>query len=152
MKTLYLEVAKQLSEKCPFLRMIDLDLGQMETPFGATSRPMVAYPCALITIDIPRVEDITILTQRCVATITIRYNTDRTQDTALHVSEARRSQGLEPYDHITEIYKALQGFWTPHFSPLHRTRQGREHSAPKGIFRYTIQFETEFEDFLAEED
>lgn len=145
MKTIYTDLITRLQAQCPFLRTIDLDMGQLEIPYGESKRPPLAYPCALITIDVERATDLTPYTQDCEATITIRYATDRTTDTAAHINDRKRTAGLNPYEEVAEIYTALQGWSTEYFSPLSRTRQGKDRT-PAGIFGYTQRYTTSFID------
>lgn len=145
MKTIYNDIIKRLQERCTFLRTIDLDTGQLEVGYGESKRPSVAYPCALITIDIDSVTDITPYLQECRATITIRYATDKVGDTAAHVNEGRRTLALHPYEEVAEIYKALQGWSTEHFDALSRNRQVNDRWR-SGIFEHTQRYTTSFID------
>lgn len=145
MKTIYTDIIKRLQEQCPFLRTIDLDTGQLEVGYGESKRPPVAYPCALITIDIDSSTDLTPYIQECRATIIVRYATDKVTDTAAHSREDRRTLGLNPYEEVAEIYKALQGWSTEHFDPLSRTRQNKDRGRG-GTFEYTQRYSTGFVD------
>ena len=71
MKAIYTAIAKHLSEECPFLRLIDIDRGQLNTLYAESSRPMVAFPCLLIRISTRRALDITPYEQECATTITL---------------------------------------------------------------------------------
>lgn len=145
MKTIYTDIIARLKDQCTFLRTIDLDMGQLEVPYGEIKRPPIAYPCVLVTIEVERATDLTPYIQECQATITIRYATDRTTDTAAHINDQRRTAGLNPYEEVAEIYTALQGWSTEHFSPLSRTRQGKDRT-PAGVFGYTQRYSTSFID------
>ena len=71
MKAIYTAIAKHLSEECPFLRLIDIDRGQLNTLYAESSRPMVTFPCLLIRISTRRALDITPYEQECTTTITL---------------------------------------------------------------------------------
>lgn len=132
----------RLKEKVPELKWIDLDLGQIDEP---SERPPVRLPCALIGIDIPRVRDITDRHQDCEATIVVRLAFDKPGRTGAQTDDQIRAESLRVYDVIAEVYSALQGFETPDFYPLTRTRQNKENSR-NGLFTYQIQFKTDFTD------
>ena len=42
MKAIYTAIAKHLSEECPFLRLIDIDRGQLNALYAESSRPMLS--------------------------------------------------------------------------------------------------------------
>jgi hypothetical protein len=141
MKTIYTAVMARLKEKVPALRWIDLDTGQLET----SDRPPVAFPCALISISIPSAKDVTDTVQECSARIKVRLAFDQPTKTDSATPTAVLQQSLNPYDVISEVYAALQGFYTANFDSLSRTRQDRE-TGRNGIFIYSLEFVTSFED------
>lgn len=145
MKAIYIAIAKHLSEECPFLRLIDIDRGQLNTLYGESSRPMVAFPCLLIRISTKRVLDITPYEQECEATISLSYVTDRVTETAQHINYTRQMEGLKPYDEVVEIYKALQG-WDADgaIAPLSCSSEEPLEIQP-GIFAERLTFETKFQ-------
>lgn len=151
MKTIYTAVIARLTEKVPTLRWVDMDKGQLKDT-GDGQKPPVAYPCALISIAIPKSKDITDTTQDCTGTIGVLLAFDpfTMNRTAAQVEEAVRDQHLEPYEVIADTYAALQGWGTDNFNPLSRTSQGEDKSTNKKLFSYKINFSTQFEDETAE--
>ena len=145
MKAIYTAIAKHLSEECPFLRLIDIDRGQLNTLYGESSRPMVAFPCLLIRISTRRALDITPYEQECEATISLSYATDRVTETAQHINSTRQMEGLKPYDELAEIYKALQG-WDADgaIAPLSCSSEEPLEIQP-GIFAERFNFDTRFQ-------
>lgn len=146
MKTIYNAVLQRIEEKVPAIKWIDLDCGQLET----NERPPVAFPCALVGIAITEANSITDTLQECKARISIRLAFDHIGRTANNTPTIEREKSLQIYDVIAEVYKALQGFYTPHFDSLHRTRQDKEKSR-HGYFQYRIDFVCEFEDMTGED-
>lgn len=151
MRTIYQDIATRLHEAVPALRYIDLDTGQLEVQYGETQRPPVAYPCALVGINITSATDLYEGVQDCTATVIVRVAQDspfRSAETAAHANNERRDIALAPYDLVAEVYKALQGWSTDRFMPLSRFAQARE--ANSKVFCSRIEFRTEFEDYSAE--
>lgn len=148
MKAIYLPIIDRLKSKVPALEWIDLEKGQLKK-VKAGQKPPVKYPCALISIAIPKADSITDTIQDCKATITVRlafdpYLMDRT---SVEASEDVRDQHLEPYDVIADVYAALQGF-SDVFDSLSRTSQGED--SHDSLFVYKITFSCEFEDLTAD--
>ncbi len=147
MKTIYTAIIARLKEQVPALKWTDMNIGQLET----IERPSVMFPCALVTIKIPKASDEshTGKTQNCVGQINITLGFDVPERTSGNAPEANRLQGLAAYDVIADVYAALQGFYTEKFNSLSRTNQG-EGTIKNGVFRYPISFSVEFEDATAE--
>lgn len=145
MRVIYEAVIKQLKEKVRELKWIDLDDGQIDT----SQRPAIAYPCALVGIDIYSAEDVYSTTQVCTANIRVRIIQDNTpKRTSAQTSDAVRSKALQAYDLIEKVFVNLQGFETDQFCALSRTRQTKE-THPDGLFVYRLEFSTSFEDNAA---
>lgn len=149
MKTVYTAVMGRL-KTINALRWIDLDTGQLEAGGGETDRPAVAFPCALISIEIPRSTDITDRSQDCEARITIRLAFDQQMRTNSAAPEKVIETAMNPYDTIADVYGALQGWSGNEFDPLSRISQGKENGRG-GLFIYRIVFRTTFEDQTAEQ-
>ncbi|MDR1646020.1 MAG: hypothetical protein LBS05_09435 [Tannerellaceae bacterium] len=147
MKTIYKAVVERLTEKVPDLRWVDLDTGQLDRK---NDRPAVAWPCALISIDIPQCKNLTDTVQTCQAKIVLRiaFDPEGTGRTAANAPNSVREEALKPYDVISEVYKALQGYETPAFCPLTRTGQEKENRSD--LFVYKMMFRCEFEDETAD--
>jgi hypothetical protein len=151
MKTIYSAVMARLKTKVKPLRWIDLDTGQLErAPVlkPELERQALAFPCALVGINIPRSENITDTEQDCEARVIVRlaFNQEMRTNAAAPASVAPAA--LKPYDIIADVYAALQGWGTPNFDPLSRVSQQKENSR-NGLFIYRIEFKTEFEDQTA---
>lgn len=148
MKTIYTALSARLKEKVPALRWIDLDTAQLET--AAADRPAVAFPCALIGIDILRCGNITDTVQECEARVVVRLAFDQpVARTSTDAPKKVAEKSLLPYDMVAQTYAALQGYGTNRFEPLTRIRQLRENTR-SGLFIYRIEFLTNFEDITAD--
>ncbi|SUJ26433.1 Uncharacterised protein [Sphingobacterium spiritivorum] len=97
-----LEIYNQLKK----IRWIDMDKGQLE--FYET-RPAVAFPCALIKIEIAKTENLGSNVQRCFGRGTIRLAFDYVGETAAKTPTALRQQSLEYFDILQAVYLAVQG-------------------------------------------
>lgn len=143
MKTIYEDIKKQLQEQVPALRDVAMNTGQLNVPYTERSRPPVAYPCALLDMDITATHTLTRQTQECRASLTVTIATDR-------VNSIDDKKAMAPYDLVAEVYQALQGFYTEHFSPLTRTRAARvRQSSNTQLFIYEMRFSLDFIDNTA---
>ncbi len=134
----------RLKEKVPALRWIDFDTGQLET----NERPPVAFPCALLTIDVANATDLTPLVQECRGRLKLRIAFDRQMKTDSATPTPELEKALHPYDVVAQVYAALQGYGTEHFDTLSRTRQGKDASR-HGVFIYYMEFAVDFDDETA---
>lgn len=143
MKIIYSKLLELLSE-IPTLKWIDLDKGQLDL----TDRPPVAFPCALIEIDLPRCEDLGAKKQHCNASFTIRLGFNVLGETSAVTPGARRDAALNYFDLVDEVYAKLQGYGNTQLSPFSRKRISNERRAD-GLKVIVMTFETEFNDFSA---
>lgn len=123
MKTIYLSIVNQLKTKVPALRWIDADLGQLD--FYET-RPPVAFPCALIDIELPTCTERAYALQECDAQITIRLAFEPLGTSSAAAPEAAQTKALAMWETISAVFDNLQGFETTEFSPLTRISQTNE--------------------------
>lgn len=110
MKTLFLAITGQL-ETVADLAWIDDDFGQLETPSGA--RPAVAFPCALVNISYPSIEDAGNpgdMAQVIRAQVQVRIGFDPVTETSSIVPEAFRLAAVNRFDIAQKVFEALQGF------------------------------------------
>jgi hypothetical protein len=140
MKTIYTAVIERLKNNVPALKWIDLDAGQLEY---YETRPAVAFPCAIINVDLPNCADLNDYgdIQQCTALVTVRIVQNRPDPVT-------REPTLPHFDLIEQVYKALQCFEVES-SPLSRVRQGKE-NRPDAYFVYRIDFQTSVFDKSAE--
>lgn len=152
MKTIYTAIIARLTEKVPTLKWVDMEKGQLKKT-GDGQKPPVRYPCALISITLPKCKDITDTIQDCegVIGVLLAFDPYTMNRTSAQADEEVREQHLEPYDVIADVYAALQGFNTENFNPLSRTSQGEDKTTNDKLFCYKITFGTQFEDMTAEE-
>ena len=139
----------RLASEIPALRWIELNIGQLKLIEKGESLP-ITYPCALIGISMPECIDITERTQDCrlAVEITLLFDPIEVGQTAANASEEDRNNALRPYDIISDVYKALQGFGTDQFNALSRISEGREYS--EILYVYKINFLSDFVDTTAE--
>lgn len=95
------------------MRWVDLEKGQMNS-----SRPTVAFPAALITVTVPRKENLLKKLQACDGAITVRLCFDFTGKTNSAMEEEDVLKSLAYFDTVEAVNKALQGFETEHFNTL----------------------------------
>lgn len=141
MKPIYKDLMDRLKTKVTELRWIDFDFGQLESP----ERPPVAFPAALITIEVIEASDITDDVQDCTALISVRLAFDHLGKTSAGTPQPGLDNALNPYNIVGKVYAALQGWHTAHFDPLSRLRQRAEQSR-HNLFIYRIDFQTRFDD------
>lgn len=141
MKVIYKDIVDRLKAKVPELRWIDLDFNQLES----VERPPVAFPAALISIEVTNASDVTDYTQDCEALLSIRLAFDNLGQTAASTPQPYLDNALNPYNVAGKVYSALQGWHTAHFDPISRLRQRPEQSR-HNLFIYRVDFQIRFED------
>lgn len=106
MKTIYLKTLNRLKE-CPTLKHIDKDRGQID---AYEQRPAVQFPCALISISLPKRKNITKTIQVCQCSVTVRLAFERFAEASNITSQNRLNIALQYYDAIDEVESLLQGY------------------------------------------
>lgn len=144
MKFLFKAILARLKEEIPELKYIDMDKGQLDF----FERPPVLFPCALISIQLPRTQDLGAKKQKCDAMITIRMGVDFSGNTNSLTPAAELEKSMAYYDLTQKIYNTLQGWHTQEFNTLSRTSL-REEKRPDMIKVVNIPFSTSFVDFRA---
>lgn len=147
MKEIYTAVMDRLKSRVPAIKWIDWDTAQLESQ---SERPPVRFPVALISIAISRAKDITETIQDCEVQLTVRLAFDPMERTNSEATKEVREKVMQPYDVISDVYAALQGFETQSFHGLSRMSQAKENSR-NGLFIYRLTFKTDFEDVTADE-
>lgn len=145
MRTIYTEVMKRLKTEVPALSGIELDFGQLKMIEKEEVLP-ITLPYALVDISIPECYDITDKTQDCngIVGVTLIFEPFNIGEISSNVSDSDRDLALTPFDIISDVYKALQGFQSEEFDTLSRTSQGKVKN--EKLFIYRINFTCEFED------
>ena len=138
MKELYEAILARLQDQAPELKYIDLDKGQLEF-----EKPPVVYPCALIGIQLPNIEQLSRYKQRCSALVTIRLATDKVAATASSTPAAQRLEALAYFDLETKVFKALQGFKTANLHSELERQTVREERRP-GLKVIAVPYSTEY--------
>lgn len=134
MKTTYLKITAKLKE-ANFIKMIARDRGQIDKYEG---KPQVIFPCALISISLPKRKNLDRFTQNKTCTITIRLAFERLYDDSNLNSETNQLKALEYYDRIEQVDGLFQGFTDPHFSsPWECTATIDEQRPDYDIVRFT---------------
>lgn len=128
---------RSILKTVPSLRWVDLDKGQLE---HYSTRPSVAFPCALIGTNIVRAKNRNHFTQECEAAIILRVAFDYTGETNAEVDDELLEESLAYFKIADEVYKALQGKSDGSTSPLSRVSQTEEPPRADGIkvLRFTI--------------
>lgn len=136
-----LEVYNQLQK----IRWIDMDKGQLE--FYDT-RPAVAFPCALIKIEVARTENLGNNVQRCYGRGIVRLAFDYVGETAAKTPQALRAQSLAYFELVEAVYLAVQG--KPAGLAKFDRQSATEENRPDGLKVLNIPFSTIWLDKSAE--
>lgn len=118
MKTTYQNILNRLIAEVPELKWIDLDKGQMRF-----DRPPIVFPAALISIQIPRSENLNDTRQLVNAQVSIKLCFDFTGYTDASTPEAQRLNSLSYFDLVDKVFSKLQGWGTAEINPLERINQ-----------------------------
>lgn len=116
MTTIYESILARLTAQVPELKEIDLQKGQMNYP-----RPPLAFPAALLTIQLTNCENLNSKKQRCDVIITVDLCFDFTGNTTVSTPEVERLKSLAYFALVEKTYANLQGWGTSAFNPLART-------------------------------
>jgi hypothetical protein len=144
MKFLFKSIQDRLKSEVPELRWIDMDKGQLDY----FERPPVSFPCALISVQLPRTVDLGAKKQKCDALIVIRLGFDFSGNTSHVTPETALEKSLEYFDLVEKVYEALQGYQESTYNNLSR-QSLREEKRPDMIKVVNIPFITSFVDFRA---
>tara|TARA_R110002020_G_scaffold296382_3_gene511958 strand:+ start:258 stop:701 length:444 start_codon:yes stop_codon:yes gene_type:complete len=115
---LYLIILDKLNA-IPDILWADQNIGQLDVE----GRPAVPFPCALISIDMPQIDDLGNGIQKCRTQIGIRLGFDYKGSTAAKSPGAVKARALDYYRIIREVYKAVNGYNQPGLSRLKRNSQ-----------------------------
>ena len=144
MKVVFKKVIELLGEIAE-LRFVDLDKGQID--FYET-RPAVAFPCALIKIDLPQCENRNAKVQQVRCGVSLRVCFGYLGETTATTPLATRDAALNYFDVIEKIYVKLQGTGNTQINPFTR-KSAREENRQDGLKVFTMNFETGFIDETA---
>ncbi|WP_143960242.1 hypothetical protein [Litoribacter populi] len=144
MQFIYEKVLAKLQE-IPELRWIDLDKGQLDS---YETRPNVNFPCALISMQLPRCEDLGAKKQQCTALVTIRLGFDFSGNTSSVTPEAERAKSLAYFDLCEKVYQKLQGWNDENINKFSR-QNFREERRGDNYKVVAIPFSSGFLDFSA---
>lgn len=142
MEELYLKLIELLKD-IPQIRYIDLDTGQL-----MAEQPPIAYPAALIEIDLPQAEDMGDNIQRCTINFAVRIVTKTVHETNANAPVPVIKSSLEWLRLQNEVYKKLQGYGDNNFYPFSR-RSGKNELTRTGLKTFALRFETSFHDHSA---
>mgnify|MGYP003574986080 CR=1 FL=1 len=104
---LFLALQNLIKTKCPSVRWIDLDLGQLEED---TMRPAVSFPCVLIDFNQSTFEDLQRKAQKGQGVFTLRIGFASYSQTASTTPAPVTEKGLQFFEIENEVFKAVQGF------------------------------------------
>jgi len=136
---IFLEVA-DLINGVPGIKWIDMDFGQLDSD----QRPAVAFPCALISIDLPDTNDLGNRVQKPKVIINVKLAFDYMGETSVKTAPNYRTRALRYYGIVKSVYIALQGQRIG-TTPLKRKSQ-MEYARPDRIKILDMPFETNFLD------
>ncbi|MCH7400113.1 hypothetical protein MM236_19110 [Belliella sp. DSM 107340] len=142
---IYLKVCDLIAE-VPEVKWIDMDFGQLD---DFNTRPMVAFPCALIGIDIINAIELGQKKQKCQVLVNVKLAFDYKGESAHLAPENVKDRSLAYYAVVKNVYKKLQGQRVG-TTPLKRQRQ-IETARPDRIKICELPFSTEFLDVSAAE-
>lgn len=112
MKSTFLITQQKLAE-LNWLKFTDRDKGQLEAYEG---KPAVLFPCALISVSMPKRNNLTKVKQMRTVSITIRLGFEKLYDSSSLNNETNRLKAVDYYDKIEEVDELLQGFANGHFA------------------------------------
>lgn len=138
MKTIYNAILKKLESDMPEIRWADYDKGQMNF-----ERPPVAFPCALISIEVRRASNLNNHIQLAGAVVRIKLCFDFTGNTSLATPEAERLKSLDYLTQVDKLYSTFQGWSTDEFNPLSRINN-YERDRPDNYKENITEFETQY--------
>jgi hypothetical protein len=136
MKETFLKTTAAL-KTLTWLKMSDRDRGQID---HYETRPQVLFPCALVSISMPKRKNYTIGgKQQRMITITIRLACERLIDGSSLNTDANRAKALDYYDKAEAIDEMFQGFTDPYFTTAWEcTATVDEQRADFDIMRFTF--------------
>jgi hypothetical protein len=143
LETLFLLIQDKL-KVLPDIKWVDMNVGQLDVE----TRPAVAFPCALISIDLPKCEELGQQIQKCQCQIGIRLGFNYAGATNSKTPIAVKAAALDYYRMIREVYRALQGHTEPGLSRIRRVSQV-EMAREDQIKIVDMTFYTEFHDYSA---
>lgn len=138
MKTIFNNLLNKFKCDFPEINWVDYDKGQMNY-----ERPPVAFPCALISIQVQQAENLNSHLQVVNAVVTVKLCFDYTGNTSLSTYEPERLKSLAYLDLVEKVYKQLQGWSTSEFNPLSRINNFDE-QRPDNYKVNTTQFKTTY--------
>lgn len=143
MEVIYNAVLARLKAQTS-IQWIDLDTGQLD----AGIRPPVAYPAALLDIQILSTEDVSTYAQFCTFSLKIRVACDVYAETNADAPDETRADALSYFNTVNNIYKALQGFSTAELDCLTR-KSLKPEKRGDGLKVCTMEFQGGFKDLSA---
>lgn len=144
MKALYSTILERIKSQVPEIKMIDFEMGQLET-LENDQRPSVLFPCCLIDIDYTNCEDESDTTQQVEARVTLKFAFQQQNNTDSLATSAKRNAGLLVFDTIEKAHVALQGYSTDQFSNFSRRSMTPDRRFV-GIKVVDVVYETTFEE------
>lgn len=139
MKELYLKITELLNE-IPELRWVDFNDNQLQEEV-----PPIAYPCALVDIDLPRCENIHEDIQIASANFTITLIFKSFGETNTKTPKSRREFALKYFDVVDTVFDKLQGYKNENFYPFERTSV-RNQNIRQGLKVVEMSFSTSWEE------
>lgn len=122
MKDFFIALSDKLKEVTT-LKWIDEDMGQMDF---YEIRPSVAFPCALIDIELPDCKDLNTTEQNVTARITLRLCFEPTGQSNTAAPVATRERSLTRWETVDALFNLLQGWSGTTFTELSRKSQVTE--------------------------
>src|SRR5690349_6108702 len=104
---LFIKLQAQIENKCPDIRWIDWDLGQLE---NYDIRPAVSWPVALIDFNQTSYDQMQNNRQLANLTFTVRLGFDQYSPTSNTTPSLVKEKGLKYFRIEQSLYKAIQGF------------------------------------------
>lgn len=144
MKNLYQAVLEKIESDLPEILWADLNKNQMNY-----ERPPILFPAALVSITLPRCENLNTKIQDVEAIVSIKLCYDFTGNTSINTPKIERDKSLAYLDLQEAIYKTLQGWGTAEFNPLSRINVSDDTPRPDGYKTIDISFETSYRDTTA---
>lgn len=111
MKRLFLTLTDLLAAQIPALKTIDYDLEQLEKYDQDGGRPAVAFPCALVNINITQAEELGGGSQQQTVEITVRVAFEQLVHRSTTAAPyPARNKSIALLDTVDAVYRTLQHY------------------------------------------
>ncbi len=117
MDQIFLAVQKRIIDRVPEIKWVDFDFGQLD---AYEMRPPVLFPCALIDIELPDIEDEGKDKQICSCSVTLRLAFEQPGQTNSKTPKPIMDKAMTVFAGLRKVFLAVHGLQGPDFGKLKR--------------------------------